>query len=101
MTLLPPHEIEKRLADLPGWQVAGGQLTKTFQTASFTHAAMFVGAIGQFAEAAGHHPDLRLHGYNKVTVELSTHSAGGLTDKDFSLAMQIEALPHKKPKSAV
>jgi 4a-hydroxytetrahydrobiopterin dehydratase len=98
MSLLPPDEITRRLGNLPGWEVQNGQLTKTFKVNTFAHAVLFIGAIGQYAEAANHHPDLSLKGYNKVTVALSTHSAGGLTEKDFALAAQIEALPHKPPK---
>jgi len=98
MSLLTPDEITHRLQTLPGWEVQNGQLTKTFKVTTFAHAVLFIGAIGQYAEAANHHPDLSLKGYNKVTVELSTHSAGGLTEKDFNLAAQIEALPHKAPK---
>lgn len=98
MSLLTPDEIARQLPSLPGWEVQNGQLTKTFKVSTFAHAVLFIGAIGQYAEAANHHPDLSLKGYNKVTVELSTHSAGGLTEKDFNLAAQIEALPHKLPK---
>jgi 4a-hydroxytetrahydrobiopterin dehydratase len=98
MTLFTADEIKSGLADLPGWEVREGQLTKTFTVKSFAHAVLFIGAIGQLAEAVNHHPDLNLHGYNKLTVNLSTHSAGGLTAKDFDLAGQIEKLPHKPLK---
>lgn len=97
-SLLNPDEINRRLSNLPGWEVCEGLLVKTFAVPSFAHGVLFIGAIGQWAEAANHHPDLHLHGYNKVTVSLSTHSAGGLTAKDFDLAAQIEALPQKKLK---
>ena len=96
--LLNPDEINHRLSNLPGWDVREGLLTKTFTLPSFAHGVLFIGAVAQWAEAANHHPDLNLHGYNKVTVSLSTHSAGGLTVKDFDLAAQIEALPQKKLK---
>ncbi len=98
MTLFTSDEITNGLTDLPGWEVRDGLLTKTFTVKSFAHAALFIGAIGQLAEAVNHHPDLNLHGYNKLTVSLSTHSAGGLTEKDFDLATQIEKLPHKPLK---
>jgi 4a-hydroxytetrahydrobiopterin dehydratase len=98
MPRLTQDQINTRLAQLPGWDVHEGLLTKTFNVRSFAHGVLFVGAIGQYAEAANHHPDLSLHGYSHVTVQLSTHSEGGLTDKDFDLAAQIEALPHKKLK---
>ena len=98
MALLTADEINARLAGLTDWEVHESQLTRTYTLPSFTHAIVFIGAIGQLAEAANHHPDLRLFGYKYVTVELSTHSAGGLTQRDFDLAQQIQALPHKQPK---
>ncbi len=98
MTLLSPDQIKDRLPRLPGWAVREGLLTKTFVVRSFAHGVLFVGAIGQLAEAANHHPDVSLHGYKNVTVSLSTHSEGGLTEKDFDLAAQIEQLPHKPLK---
>ncbi len=100
MPLLTNEEIAQRLTTLPDWEVREGVLTKTFTLRSFAHGVLFIGAIAQLAEAANHHPDVSLHGYNRVTVSLSTHSEGGLTEKDFNLAAQIEALPHKKPKEA-
>ena len=98
MTVLTSDEIAARLAELPDWEVQKNQLVRTYTLPSFAHAIMFIGAIGQLAEAANHHPDLRLFGYRHVTIELSTHSAGGLTQRDFDLARQIQALPHKQSK---
>jgi 4a-hydroxytetrahydrobiopterin dehydratase len=98
MALLSPAELSERLAALPGWQVQNGLLTKTYAVRSFAHGVLFIGAIGQLAEAANHHPDVSLHGYKNVTVYLSTHSEGGITERDFGLAMQIEELPHKAVK---
>jgi len=98
MPLLNASQINERLDRLPGWAVREGLLTKTYQVRSFAHGVLFIGAIGQLAEAANHHPDLSLHGYSHVTVSLSTHSEGGLTERDFDLAGQIEAVPHKRPK---
>lgn len=99
MSVLSAEEINVRLAALPGWSVAENHLTKTFTEPTFAHAVMFIGAVGQYADAAGHHPDISLHNYNQVTVRIQTHSAGGITEKDFALAAQIESLPHKKPKA--
>jgi 4a-hydroxytetrahydrobiopterin dehydratase len=96
-SLLGPDEIQARLSSLPGWSVEMGELNKTYVVRSFAHAVLFVNAIAQLAEAADHHPDLRVHAYRHVTVRLSTHSAGGITLKDFNLAAQIEAVPHKPP----
>lgn len=98
MPLLSPVELANRLASLPGWQVQNGVLTKTYVVRSFAHGVLFIGAIGQLAEAANHHPDLSLLGYKNVGVSLSTHSEGGITEKDFELAAQIEQLPHKAAK---
>lgn len=86
-------EIQNNLKTLQGWELKDNALIRTFQLPSFAHAVLMVGAIGQLAEAAGHHPDILIHGYNKLTVTLTTHSAGGITEKDFSLARQIQALP--------
>ncbi len=99
MTRLTQDQINERLSALPGWALREGQLTKTFTVRSFAHGVLFVGAIGQLAEAANHHPDVSLHDYNQVTLNLATHSEGGITEKDFALAGQIEALPHKAPKA--
>jgi 4a-hydroxytetrahydrobiopterin dehydratase len=98
MARLTNEQISERLGALPGWGVSNGQLTKTFAVRSFAHGVLFLGAIAQLAEAANHHPDVSLHDYNQVTVGLATHSEGGLTEKDFNLAGQIEALPHKPLK---
>lgn len=100
MALLSREQIEANLQNLPGWTVKDGRLTKVFTVRSFTHGVVFLGAIAQLAEAANHHPDVNLHDYNRVTLFIVTHSEGGLTGKDFDLARQIEALPHKKPKEA-
>lgn len=99
MTVLSADEITARLSALPGWGIAENHLTKTYSTITFAHAVMFIGAVGQYADAAGHHPDISLQNYNQITVRIQTHSAGGITEKDFALAAQIESLPHKKPKA--
>jgi 4a-hydroxytetrahydrobiopterin dehydratase len=97
MPLLTEAELAERLSALPGWAVKEGLLTKTYIVRSFAHGVLFLGAIGQLAEAANHHPDVSLHGYKHVTVGLVTHSEGGLTERDTALAAAIEALPHKPP----
>jgi len=98
MAKLTADEIAARAAARPDWEVHADQLVRTFTLTSFAHAVLFIGAIAQLAEAANHHPDLRLYDYNRLTVTLTTHSAGGLTDKDFALAAQIDALPRKAAK---
>ena len=82
-------EIKKLLADLPGWSHQDGTLRRTYKTDGWPTTLMLVNAIGFVAEAADHHPDLAVS-WGSVTVSLSTHSAGGITDKDFALARLIE-----------
>ncbi len=89
MELLTAAEIEAALADLPDWAREGDALTRTFRLNDFVHAVDFVNVVAEAAEAMGHHPDIDLR-YNKVTLRLSTHSAGGLTAKDVDLARRIE-----------
>ena len=90
-TLLPQTEIDPLLAAFDGWSQTGNEIRRTFVLPSFPAALMFASAVGQLAERADHHPDI-LISYRKVTLTLSTHSAGGLTEKDFSLAAQINAI---------
>ncbi|MCS7059920.1 MAG: 4a-hydroxytetrahydrobiopterin dehydratase [Anaerolineae bacterium] len=92
MTKLSPERVRARLAEAGGWTLnTAGAITKTFEWADFKQALLFVNAVGWLAEAANHHPDI-LIAYRRVTLTLSTHDAGGLTDKDFDLAAQIDAL---------
>lgn len=92
--LLPDDAIVARLDKLAGWAQNDKQIEKTYELESFTAALIFVGAVGHLAEALDHHPDILIQ-WRKVTLTLSTHSAGGVTDYDFELASQIEALPQK------
>lgn len=92
MTLLTETEITAELATVPGWARDGNSIVLTAERADFRDALLYAGAVGYLAEAAGHHPDLAIR-WNKVTLTLSTHSAGGLTANDFGLARQISALP--------
>ncbi|KWX05841.1 hypothetical protein TH66_00410 [Carbonactinospora thermoautotrophica] len=85
-------EITTALAELPGWERQGDKIVKTFKHKNFRRALAFVVEIGVLAEKANHHPDISIHGWNQVTLSLTTHSAGGLTDKDFQLARRIEEL---------
>ena len=91
MNLLTEDEITARLAGLPGWTRAGDEITATFSRADFRDSLLFVGAVAYLAEAANHHPDVAI-AWDKVTLTLSTHSAGGLTAADFALAGKISAL---------
>ena len=89
--LLSDVEIQERANQLEGWTVEGKELRTTRQFKDFLEAIAFVNKIVGPAEAAGHHPDLEIS-YNKVTVTLTTHDAGGLTSKDFDLAQSISPL---------
>jgi len=91
MPLLSQDEIKKDLTLLKNWKLAGTEIKKTFELKDFVHAMGFVGSVALLAEKANHHPDVDIR-WNKVTLTLSTHSAGGLTEKDFTLAKQIEDL---------
>jgi 4a-hydroxytetrahydrobiopterin dehydratase len=91
MASLTPEEAKSRLAALPGWQIEGGELVKTFSFANFVEALRFVNRVGEAAEKAGHHPDIDIR-YNRVRLALITHDAGGLTEKDFALASQANSL---------
>ncbi len=89
--------IKKGLADLPGWERAGDEIEKIFELPSFPDAVAFVTRVGFLAEAADHHPDLDVR-WRKVRVALSTHTEGGITDKDLALAGEIEAVAAGRPK---
>lgn len=84
-------DITRRLSGLQGWTRVGNELRKTIECADFVHAIGLVTSIAFLAEKLDHHPDIDIR-WNKVTLVLSTHSAGGLTDLDFTLAEQIDAL---------
>jgi 4a-hydroxytetrahydrobiopterin dehydratase len=89
--LLSESAIQQQVTALPGWQVEGMELVKEFRFTSYLAGIEFVRRVAVLAEAMNHHPDLFV-GWRKVTVRLSTHSAGGLTRLDFALAGQITAL---------
>jgi len=81
--------IQRELGNLPGWSRRGDVITKTFQFPKFLTGIDFVVAVARAAEAADHHPDIDIR-YTKVTFALSTHSAGGITQKDLDMARTIE-----------
>lgn len=90
MPALDKDEVDRRLQSLSGWERDDGELEKKFQFADFKSAMAFVNKVAEAAEAADHHPDIKIS-YNKVKMSLSTHSEGGITEKDFALAGQIDA----------
>jgi len=91
MDTLTAEQVDTELAATPGWQLADGEITRTVTRKDFRDALMYANAVGFLAERANHHPDILLS-WNKVTLTLSTHSAGGLTAKDFALARQVNDL---------
>lgn len=89
--LLSPEDIAQRAAPLPEWRLEGQTLRRDYRFADFVAAIAFVNRLVEPAEAAGHHPDIAIS-YNRVTVTLTTHDAGGLTAKDFDLATVLNSL---------
>ncbi|NJP06557.1 MAG: 4a-hydroxytetrahydrobiopterin dehydratase [Chloroflexaceae bacterium] len=85
MEKLSDAEITRHLESMAGWTREGDVIHKTFKLPSFPSSIAFVTQIGFLAEAANHHPDIDIR-YNKVTLSLTTHDAGGLTERDFELA---------------
>ena len=91
MSALSKVEIQQKLKEIQGWSHAGKSLHKRFTFKSFIPAISFVNRIAEAAEKAGHHPDITIN-YNVVNISLSTHSEGGVTEKDFQLAKEIDGL---------
>src|SRR5277367_2973909 len=93
-------EIPAKLAELglTAWYLEDGWLRRKYTTDGWPTTLMLVNAVGYLAEAAWHHPDLNVT-WGKVWIKLKTHSAGGITEKDFALAKQIEAVVLWKPAS--
>lgn len=91
-----PEQIEEKLSDYPEWQLGeDGQLHREFTFKNFGQAMLFANAVGYLAESANHHPDLTIHSYKHVKINLMTHSEGGITNRDFALIGQIDALPRR------
>ncbi len=85
-------QIAESLAQLVGWRREGDWLVRDFKFEHFRQALEFVNRVAAEAEAMDHHPDILIHGWNQVRLSLMTHSAGGLTGKDFTLAERINGL---------
>ncbi len=84
-------EIQRELGAVPGWTRRGATLTRSFEFPDFAAAMAFVNRVADAAEGMNHHPDIDIR-YTKVTCHLSTHSAGGITRRDFALAKEIEGV---------
>ena len=91
MDTLSQEQIAAALADLDGWGQEGETLTRTFRFADFVHAIGFVEHLAEVAEQQQHHPDIDIR-YNKVTLRLSSHDAGGVTPRDVRLAEALQRL---------
>ena len=91
MAKLSEEEIGEKMGEIEGWERQGEGITKSFDRGDFVGSVKFVDSLVEPAEAMNHHPDLSIS-WSEVTVTLSTHSEGGLTDNDFELAQKIDAL---------
>jgi len=91
MQTLTEEQIHEKLDGIPEWSAGSGSIQRTYQFKDFVASMAFVNKVADAAEASQHHPDILIR-YNKVTLTLSTHDAGGVTDKDFDLATKADAL---------
>jgi 4a-hydroxytetrahydrobiopterin dehydratase len=92
---LSASQIKKYLAEVPDWILAadGKRIRRKWAAKDFLTALDFFNRVGRIAQAEDHHPDLHLRGYRNVTIELSTHDLGGLSENDFIVAAKIDRLP--------
>jgi 4a-hydroxytetrahydrobiopterin dehydratase len=92
---LTGEQLQEFLKAVPRWRLTedGRRLRREWRVRDFQTALDFFQRVGQIAEAEDHHPDLHLAGYRNVTIELSTHAIGGLSENDFILAARIDELP--------
>lgn len=88
---LTDKEIASGLEKLKGWAVQQGKLHRTFEFGDFVEAFSFMTGVALAAQAMNHHPDWS-NSWNQVTIDLSTHSAGGVTQNDFDLALKIQQI---------
>lgn len=90
---LPPDEVDALGTQVPRWRRDRGRLVRDLVLADFKAALALTAAVGELAEAEGHHPDLHLTGYKRLRIETTTHSVGGLSRNDFILAAKVDRLP--------
>lgn len=91
MAILSPEQVQERLKAIPNWSLEGKTIMCERRFKDFIEAIQFINQLVEPAEAANHHPDLAIS-YNRVTITLTTHDAGGLTAKDFDLAATFDQL---------
>jgi 4a-hydroxytetrahydrobiopterin dehydratase len=89
--LLNSQDIKEWLKKLPEWEHEKKHIERTFEFDDFSQAIDFVNSVAEIAEEEDHHPDIDIR-YNKVRIQLSTHSEGGLTDQDFEVAEKVDTL---------
>ncbi len=89
--ILKLNELRAALKELESWEEAGGKLRRSYKFENFAESLAFVNAVGELAEKADHHPDIKF-GWGYAEIELTTHDAGGITAADLSLAQQIDSL---------
>jgi 4a-hydroxytetrahydrobiopterin dehydratase len=89
-------EVRERLASLPGWTHAGNAIERRYATEGWPATLMLVNAIGFLCEAADHHPDLHVS-WGALTVRFNTHTAGGVSDKDFEIARKVDEVALWRP----
>jgi 4a-hydroxytetrahydrobiopterin dehydratase len=93
MAKLTDAELKTHLAEMEGWTFLANAIHREFAFPGFRSAIAFVNQVADRAELAGHHPDIEVH-YNRVYLSLSTHDAGGVTEKDIALAAEIDTAAH-------
>jgi len=93
MEKLTEQQLTEALVSLPDWKYEDGSIKKTFKTSSYPASMGFVTAVGGFCQKRNHHPDYVLMKFKEVEVSFSTHSAGGITQKDIEIASDLEKLP--------
>ncbi len=91
MPEITPDQIKAALLTVPEWKKKSADISRIYQFKDFPAAIQFVQGVAQLAEQAWHHPDIDIR-WNKVTLTLTTHDQGGLTEKDFALAKKFDAL---------
>jgi len=92
MSLISLAQINEYLAGAPNWNLEdnGKSIVRIFEFSDFQEAVNFMNKVAEIAEQEGHHPNIKLYDYNKVELTLTTHSLGGLTEKDFNTALKID-----------
>jgi 4a-hydroxytetrahydrobiopterin dehydratase len=90
--LLSNEDVEARVGAVDGWRREGDRIVRDLEFEDFAAAMVFVNEVAGAAEAVNHHPDILIHGWNKVRLTLSTHSAGGITQADLDMAKTLDGV---------